>query len=149
MYKNNYIRNGNKRTRKISIMKKVWVNGTFDILHIGHIKLIQYAASLGCVRIGIDTDKRVEEKKGLGRPFNKLKDRIEFISAIKGVESVVSFNSDYELVEKIKEWGADVMVIGNDYKYEEIIGKDFIPKIDFFEKIEGISTTKILGDEKE
>ena len=81
-------------------MKRIWVNGTFDVLHIGHIKLIQHAASLGLVRIGIDTDERVKEKKGMGRPFNTLKDRIEFISAIKGVESVVSFGSDNELIEE-------------------------------------------------
>ncbi|NBU82447.1 MAG: hypothetical protein EBS55_12440 [Flavobacteriaceae bacterium] len=130
-------------------MKRIWVNGTFDVLHIGHIKLIQHAASLGLVRIGIDTDERVKEKKGVGRPFNTLKDRIEFISAIKGVESVVSFGSDTELIEKIKDWDPDIMVIGNDYKYHEIIGVEYVPKIEFFEKIEGISTTKILGDEKE
>ena len=130
-------------------MKRIWVNGTFDVLHIGHIKLIQHAASLGLVRIGIDTDERVKEKKGVGRPFNTLKDRIEFISAIKGVESVVSFGSDNELIEKIKDWDPDIMVIGNDYKYHEIIGVEYVPKIEFFEKIEGISTTKILGDEKE
>lgn len=129
-------------------MKKIWVNGTFDVLHIGHIRLMLHAASLGTLRVGIDTDERVRSKKGVGRPFNTLENRMEFVSAINGVDSVVSFGSDDELVERIKEWEPDIMVIGNDYKYHEIIGVEYVPKIEFFEKVEGISTSKILGDEK-
>jgi cytidyltransferase-like protein len=129
-------------------MKKIWVNGTFDVLHIGHIRLILHAASLGTLRIGIDTDERVRSKKGVGRPFNTLADRMEFISAINGVESVVYFGTDDELVERIKEWGPDIMVIGNDYKYHQIIGLENVPNIEFFEKIEGFSTTNILKNKK-
>ena len=129
-------------------MKRVWINGTFDIIHIGHIRLINYAKSFGIIRVGLDTDERVREKKGMERPFNTLSDRIEFISSISGIDSVVSFGSDDELVERIKEWKPDVMVIGNDYTYEQIIGAEFIPKIEFFKKVDGISTSKILGDEK-
>ena len=73
---------------------------------------------------------------------------MEFISAINGVESVVYFGTDDELVERIKEWGPDIMVIGNDYKYHQIIGVEYIPKIEFFDKIEGLSTTKILENGK-
>ena len=129
-------------------MKKIWVNGTFDVLHIGHIRLMLHAASLGTLRVGIDTDERVRSKKGVGRPFNTLDTRMEFVSAINGVDSVVSFDSDDELIERIKEWEPDIMVIGDDYKYHEIIGVEYVPKIEFFEKVEGLSTTKILGDEK-
>ena len=127
---------------------KIWVNGTFDILHIGHIRLLSHASSLGILRVGLDTDERVRSKKGDGRPFNTLNDRMEFISAINGVDSVVSFDSDAELVERIKEWEPDIMVIGNDYKYHQIIGVEYIPKIEFFDKIEGFSTTKILKNQK-
>jgi len=129
-------------------MKRVWVNGTFDVLHIGHIKLMLHAASLGTLRVGIDTDERVRSKKGIERPFNTLADRMEFVSAIRGVDSVVSFDTDTELIERIKEWDPDIMVIGNDYKYHQIIGVEYVPKIEFFEKIEGLSTTKILSNEK-
>ena len=129
-------------------MKKIWINGTFDVLHIGHIRLMLHGASLGTLRVGIDTDERVRSKKGLGRPFNTLDSRMEFVSAINGVDSVVSFGSDDELIERIKEWEPDIMVIGDDYKYHKIIGVEYVPKIEFFEKVEGISTTKILGDEK-
>ena len=129
-------------------MKKIWVNGTFDVLHIGHIRLMLHGASLGTLRVGIDTDERVRSKKGVERPFNTLADRMEFVSAIRGVESVVSFGTDDELIERIKVWGPDILVIGNDYKYHQIIGVEYVPKIEFFDKIEGFSTTKILKNQK-
>ena len=148
MYKINNIRIGDKRIREIFVMKKIWVNGTFDVLHIGHIRLILHAASLGVLRVGIDTDERVRSKKGIERPFNKLDDRMEFLSAISGVDSVVSFGTDDELRNCIKEWDADIMVIGGEYKYKEIIGLENVPNIEFFEKIEGFSTTNILKNKK-
>ena len=129
-------------------MQKIWINGTFDVLHIGHIRLMLHGASLGTLWVGIDTDERVRSKKGVGRPFNTLADRMEFVSAINGVDSVVSFGTDDELVERIKEWGPDIMVIGNDYKYHQIIGVEYVPKIEFFDKIPGFSTTNILKNQK-
>jgi len=129
-------------------MKRVWVNGTFDVLHIGHIKLLEYASSFGTLRVGIDTDDRVREKKGGLRPYNPLEDRIGFMRSIRFVDSVVAFDSDDSLIEHIKQWRPDIMVIGDDYSYEQIVGKEFVPKIEYFKKVEGISTSKILGDEK-
>ncbi len=55
---------------------------------------------------------------------------------------------DDELVERIKEWGPDVLVIGNDYEYHQIIGVEYVPKIEFFNKIPGFSTTNILKNQK-
>ena len=148
MYEVYYWSNGNKRVGEIFIMKKIWINGTFDVLHIGHIRLMLHGASLGTLRVGIDTDERVRSKKGVARPFNTLADRMEFVSAINGVESVVSFGTDDELVERIKEWKPDIMVIGNDYDYDKIIGVEFVPKVEFFNKIAGYSTTNILKNKK-
>lgn len=128
---------------------KIWVNGTFDVLHIGHIELIKYADSLkgenGHLRIGIDTDERVREKKGEGRPYNGIEDRMEFIRSIRFVDSVVSFDSDNTLIDCIKEWEPDILVIGDDYKYHKIIGVEYVPKVMFFEKIIGKSSTNILN----
>jgi rfaE bifunctional protein nucleotidyltransferase chain/domain len=124
---------------------KVWVNGTFDVMHVGHIKLLEQASRLGTVRVGLDTDERIKEKKGPNRPVNNLDDRIKFMQSIKYVDSVVSFGSNEELENCIKEWDADLMVIGNDYKYHEIIGAHLVEKIIFFDKIENKSTTKILN----
>ncbi len=123
---------------------KVWVNGTFDVMHVGHIKLLEQASKLGTVRVGLDTDERIKSKKGPTRPVNTLEDRIEFMKSIRYVDSVVSFGSNRELEDRIKEWDADVMVIGDDYKYHEIIGADLVGKVFFFEKIDGKSTSNIL-----
>jgi D-beta-D-heptose 7-phosphate kinase/D-beta-D-heptose 1-phosphate adenosyltransferase len=127
--------------------KKVWINGSFDILHIGHIKLFEYAFSLGTIRVGLDSDKRIKEKKGNKRPFNSLEDRIEFLKTIKYITDVVTFDSDEELINQIKNYTPDIMVIGNDYTYESIIGKEYITEIKFFQKIPNKSTTQILNNE--
>lgn len=126
---------------------KVWVNGTFDIMHIGHIKLLEYASSFGVVRVGLDTDKRVKLKKDHNRPINTLQDRIDFMKSIKYVDSVVSFGSDEELEKRIQEWGTNIMVIGDDYKNQEVIGNKLVDKILFFSKIKNKSTTNILKHE--
>lgn len=125
---------------------KVWVNGSFDVMHIGHIKLLEYAANHGVVRVGLDTDDRIRQMKGDSRPFNCLKDRMDFMNSIKYVESVTSFGNDDELVERIKEYDPDIMVIGNDYKYKPIIGCEYIERVLFFDKIENKSTSLILND---
>lgn len=127
------------------MVKKIWVNGSFDILHIGHIRLLEYAASLGSVRVGIDTDERIKEKKGKDRPYNTLNDRIEFLYSLIHVDSVVAFGSNEELVEQIRNYSPDLMVIGDDYNYHNIIGVEYIPEVRFFEKIPGKSTSKILS----
>lgn len=124
---------------------KIWVNGTFDVLHVGHIKLLEYASKFGTLRVGIDTDDRVREKKGDGRPFNTLKDRMEFMSSIKFVDSVVSFDSDEMLANCIKEWETDILVIGDDYKNKPIVGMEYSDRIVFFNKIKDKSTSSILG----
>jgi D-beta-D-heptose 7-phosphate kinase / D-beta-D-heptose 1-phosphate adenosyltransferase len=128
-------------------MKKIWVNGTFDVMHIGHIKLLEHASSLGIVRVGLDTDDRIQQKKGPNRPVNTLQDRIDFMKSIKYVDSVVSFSSNKELEQRIQEWDADIMVIGDDYEYHEIIGNHLVNMISFFDKIKNKSTTKILNHE--
>jgi D-beta-D-heptose 7-phosphate kinase/D-beta-D-heptose 1-phosphate adenosyltransferase len=123
---------------------KVWVNGTFDIVHIGHIKLLEYASTLGTVRVGIDSDNRVREKKGEGRPYNGIEDRMEFIRSIRFVDSVVSFDSDNTLIDCIKEWEPEILVIGDDYNVDNIVGSDLFKQINFFNKLPNKSTTNIL-----
>ena len=83
------------------MVKKVWVNGSFDILHVGHLRLLEYASLFGEVRVGVDTDERIKEKKGSNRPFNTLEDRVEFLYGIKYVTDVVTFGSDEELIEEL------------------------------------------------
>ena len=123
---------------------KVWVNGTFDVLHIGHIKLLEFASQFGEVRVGIDTDERVRQFKGELRPINNINDRIVFMNSIKYVNSSVSFSTDEELCDRIKEWNADIIIVGNDYKDKKVIGSHLVKEIIFFDKIDGHSSTKII-----
>lgn len=128
-------------------MKNVWVNGCFDILHIGHIRLLEYASTFGRVRVGIDSDKRVSRLKGENRPFNNESIRKEVLESIKYVSDVVIFNTDTELINNIIENKTEIMVIGEEYKDKIIIGYEYCPKIHFFERVGDHSTTKILGNE--
>ena len=95
--------------------------------------------------MGIDSDNRVREKKGEGRPYNGIEDRMEFIRSVRFVDSVVSFDNDNTLIDRIKEWEPDIFVIGDDYKYDKIIGVEHVPKVMFFEKIKDKSSTSILN----
>ena len=127
---------------------KVWLNGCFDILHIGHINLLEFAKSFGYVKVGIDTDSRVKKMKGEKRPFNNLENRIKMLQSLKFVDEVVYFDSDEELEKILSDYSPDIMVIGDDYRGKKIIGSQFIKEIKFFEKIPNISTTKILNFSK-
>jgi len=126
---------------------KIWVNGTFDVLHLGHIRLLKHAASLGDLRVGIDSDERVKKLKGNTRPFNNLGERIEFLSALKFVKDIVTYTSDTELETHIKNYAPDIMVKGADWKGGNIIGDRFVKEIVYIDMLEGKSTTKILGYE--
>lgn len=126
---------------------KVWVNGTFDVVHLGHIRLLEFASKFGEVRVGIDEDERVREKKGNSRPINTIRDRVEFISSIKYVQSVTSFSTDSELKDRIEEYGTDIMIVGEEYKDKQVIGSELVKEVVFFPKLEGYSTTKILKGE--
>lgn len=126
-------------------MNKVWVNGTFDVMHIGHIRLLKYAASLGLLKIGIDTDERVKKLKGFTRPFNTLEDRLEFISSLKFVNEIVTFTTDQELIDHIKNYRPNFMVKGSDWMGGKIIGKEYVDKVIYFDLIKDKSTSKILS----
>ena len=125
-------------------MKKIIVNGTFDILHRGHILLLNYAKSLGDhLLVAIDADKRVKELKGLSRPINTEDDRKFMLYSLKPVDSVLIFSSEGELINIIKEYQPEIMVKGSDYKNKRIVGKDFCKEIVFYDHT-GHSTTDII-----
>ena len=128
-------------------MKKIWLNGCFDVLHYGHFQLIAYAVSLGGqVKIGIDSDRRVKESKGKGRPFHTQNQRISNLLQIEGVNGVVIFDSDKELSDLIKDYNPDIFVIGDDYRDKGIIGRKHAKKIEYFPRVEGFSTTGLLDE---
>ena len=128
---------------------KVWTNGCFDILHRGHIELFQYAKSLGDeLIVGIDSDEKVKKDKGEDRPINSLDDRAIILQSIKYIDRVIEFDSTDELEWLIKDIKPDVMVIGSDWKGKKVVGEEYAGKVDFFDRIEGYSTTDIIGNNK-
>ena len=129
-------------------MRKIWMNGCFDVLHYGHFKLIEYAKSFdGKLVIGIDSDERVKYLKGMDRPFHTQEQRRFNLMQVSGVDAVVTFDSEDELRKQIELYSPDIFVIGDEYMYKPIVGGEFAKEIKFYKKIDGLSTTKLLDDE--
>ena len=120
-------------------MRIVIVNGTFDIFHIGHLYLLNFARKMGDkLLVAIDSDKRVRELKGHTRPINNELERQMLLQNLRSVDQVQIFNNDQELIDLIKN--CQIMVKGSDYVNRPIIGQNLIPVI-FFERVNGYSTT--------
>jgi len=126
----------------------IWVNGCFDIMHMGHIEMLKYAKSLGqTLIVGTDTDERVKSNKGLSRPINNLALRVQFLEAIRYVDKVVTFGSDEQLNELIRFYNADTMVVGEEYKGRRVVGSECVKTIIFYPKQYGLSTTKLINQQ--
>lgn len=126
-------------------MKKIFVNGCFDVLHVGHIYLLEYAKSLGdYLVVAIDSDERVKQLKGCNRPFNNQEDRKIMLQALKFVDFVFIFNTENELNNLICRLNPDIMVVGSDWKHKEVVGSKHAKELQFFERIGEYSTTRVL-----
>ena len=124
---------------------KIIVNGTFDILHRGHIELLEHARSLGeFLLVCIDSDKRVKELKGANRPINNQTDRAFMLQGLKCVDAVWTFNSEEELENMCEMYQPDVMIKGKDYEGKRIVGAKHCKEIKFVELVNGYSTTNII-----
>ena len=127
--------------------KKVFVNGTFDLLHRGHIELLNYAQSQGGhVCGGIDTDDRVREKKGPTRPIFNQEERKYFLENLKAVDEVRFFSNDAELEGLVKSYQPDIMIVGSDWKDKSVIGSYWAAKLIFFDRVGEYATTKTIED---
>ena len=121
-------------------MKKIIVTGTFDIVHLGHLELLNYAKSLGDhLTVCIDTDRRVKEKKGDKRPINNQIERLTLLKNLKCVDDVKLFDTDQDLIDIVKKH--DIMVKGSDHKGKSVIGEKYC-KVIYYDRIEKYSTTK-------
>ena len=121
-------------------MKTVFVNGTFDLLHEGHLRMLSFAKLQGdYLTVAIDSDDRVKKLKGETRPINSQQERAILLSYLKPVDKVVVFNTDDELISLISMH--DIMVKGSDYKDKPIIGIDVCKQLMFFDLVDGYSST--------
>jgi len=125
-------------------LKYTWSNGCYDILHVGHIRLLEYAKSIGDkLIVGIDSDKRIKSSKGESRPINNEQDRKFVLESIRFVDEVVVFDTSDQLAEYIKNLNIATIVVGDDYKDKYVIGSEYANVI-FFPKLPNISTSSIL-----
>jgi D-beta-D-heptose 7-phosphate kinase/D-beta-D-heptose 1-phosphate adenosyltransferase len=124
---------------------RIVVNGTFDILHRGHIEMLEYARSLGThLLVCIDTDRRVKELKGSDRPINNQEDRKFMLNALKCVDAVWYFADEAELEYILETYQPDIMVKGSDYEHKHIVGEHLCKEIKFYEIVPEYSTTNII-----
>ena len=125
-------------------MKKIVVNGTFDVIHPGHLALLNYARSLGdFLLVAIDTDERVRALKGPTRPINNQHERKLLLENLRAVDQVEFFNSPDELIELVKDC---TMVKGSDYRGHSVIGETHCREVIYYDRLDDYSSTKKIQD---
>tara|TARA_B100000287_G_scaffold103431_1_gene95640 strand:- start:8653 stop:9084 length:432 start_codon:yes stop_codon:yes gene_type:complete len=131
-------------------MKTVFVNGTFDILHPGHMQLFKVARSLGDrVICATDSDQKIrEDKPDTGKPINNLPYRITMLESIKYIDTVLWFNTMQELSDLIQLYRPDILLLGDDWRNGVVIGAEFAQEVRFFPRIEMYSSSKVISQIK-
>jgi rfaE bifunctional protein nucleotidyltransferase chain/domain len=129
-------------------MKRVMVNGTFDVLHRGHLDLLRYARQQGDqLLVAIDTDRRVKELKGNSRPINNEADRKLMLYSLRDVDIVMLFDSTKELIQIMEDFKPDVYVKGSDWKHDKgSTAEQYCKKVIYYDRVGDYSTTKIIQD---
>jgi D-beta-D-heptose 7-phosphate kinase/D-beta-D-heptose 1-phosphate adenosyltransferase len=135
-------------SRRASGDRVVFTNGCFDIIHPGHVTILEAAAGMGdLLVVGLNTDESVKRLKGPGRPVQPLESRAAVLSALRFVDCVVPFGEDTPL-ELITILEPDVLVKGGDYSPETVVGADIVTALGGEVRIvplfPGHSTTGIL-----
>lgn len=132
---------------KASRQKIVFTNGCFDLLHPGHIHLLNQAKHLGDhLVVAINSDASVRRLKGPGRPILAERDRACLLASLDSVDLVMVFESDTpeELLKALKP---DILVKGSDHKLEEVVGRAIVESyggtVQFIPVLTGYSTTTI------
>ena len=136
------------RSRRNEDLSVVFTNGCFDILHPGHLEILEKASNMGdLLVVGVNTDDSVKRLKGPGRPVQSLENRASILSCIRFVDCVVPFDGDTPL-ELITLFLPDVLVKGGDYTLESVVGAEEVVanggKVCIVPLLEGFSTTGIL-----
>ncbi|MBN8535953.1 MAG: D-glycero-beta-D-manno-heptose 1-phosphate adenylyltransferase [Deltaproteobacteria bacterium] len=128
--------------------KIVFTNGCFDLLHIGHVRYLKEARSLGeFLVVGINSDSSVKQLKGPSRPIQTELDRAEILASLASVDATIIFNESTPelLIQSIKP---DILVKGGDWTVDQIVGGAFVQsyggKVLSLQFIEGKSTTRLV-----
>ena len=122
----------------------VWCNGTFDILHPGHIELFKVGKSLGDkLIVATDTDEKIRQDKGTSKPVNNLCDRISMLQAIKYIDEVLYFGNRKELEGLIELYSPDILLLGDDWKGGDVVGIQYAKEVRFLPRL-NYSTTDII-----
>lgn len=127
--------------------KRIFVNGSFDVLHLGHLRLLNYARSLGdhlCV--AIDTDRRIRELKGDNRPINNLHERKMMLQNLRCIDEVLVFDSNQDLIHIMEAYKPDIIVKGSDHKETSQLSKQYCKEVIFYERFGGYSSTRKIQD---
>jgi D-beta-D-heptose 7-phosphate kinase/D-beta-D-heptose 1-phosphate adenosyltransferase len=121
----------------------IFTNGVFDILHTGHLKLLEYAKSKGNkLIVGINSDESVKRLKGSNRPVNNHMLRKEQLLALPWVDEVHIFKEDTPL--ELMNWlNPDLIIKGGDYIIKTVVGHEKF-NVEIFPTVEGKSTTSII-----
>jgi D-beta-D-heptose 7-phosphate kinase/D-beta-D-heptose 1-phosphate adenosyltransferase len=128
----------------------VFTNGCFDLLHVGHVRYLEEARSLGdALIVGVNTDASVTRLgKGGDRPFTPEADRARVLAACACVDRVVLFGEDTPL-NLITLLAPDVLVKGGDYRLDEIVGREVVlargGRVVALPFVPGYSTTSLVA----
>jgi rfaE bifunctional protein nucleotidyltransferase chain/domain len=128
--------------------KIVFTNGAFDILHVGHVRQLQYAKSLGDILIvGVNSDASVRRYKGPNRPIVPEAERAEMLEGLACVDAVVMFDED-EPKYLIEEIQPDVLVKGADWAHY-VSGRETVERrggyVALYKIVAGKSTTNLIS----
>ena len=126
----------------------VFTNGCFDLLHVGHITLLEDCRRFGSkLVLGLNTDASVSRLKGPSRPIVGERERARVMSALAAVDAVVLFDEETPL-ELIRALKPNVLVKGGDYTVETVVGHEDVlasgGRVEIVPTVEGFSTTNIV-----
>ena len=127
-------------------MKRIFVNGVFDLLHAGHLMMLRQARAMGdYLHVAIDSDRRAQSLKGWDRPVYNQSHRQSLLEELRCVDRVTVCDTDQDLRDIIRDYAPDVMVKGSDYRDQPIIGSEHCGSIRFIELLHGNSTTSTIA----
>lgn len=126
----------------------VFTNGCFDLLHVGHVRLLESARRLGDVlAVAINTDASVRRLKGPARPIVSEAARAEVLAALRAVDYVTLFDEPTPL-ELITACVPEVLVKGGDYTLDTVVGRDVVEanggEVRVIPLVGGFSTTDLI-----